>query len=57
MCTDEVTVSPVPCCGMAGDRGLRFPEMSGGGTASAVVAPPGEAIVIRDPSKGGNSTR
>ena len=23
-CAPSVTVSPVPCCGMAGDRGLRF---------------------------------
>eukprot|EP00281_Chroomonas_sp_CCMP1168_P023421 CAMPEP_0206227410 /NCGR_PEP_ID=MMETSP0047_2-20121206/8608_1 /ASSEMBLY_ACC=CAM_ASM_000192 /TAXON_ID=195065 /ORGANISM="Chroomonas mesostigmatica_cf, Strain CCMP1168" /LENGTH=1070 /DNA_ID=CAMNT_0053650559 /DNA_START=34 /DNA_END=3246 /DNA_ORIENTATION=+ len=56
-CAEEVTVSPVPCCGMAGDRGLRFPEMSGGGTASSVAVPPGDAMVIRDPSAGGNTTR
>merc|ERR1711966_179912 len=40
-CAAKVTLSPVPCCGMAGDRGLRYPEISGGGVASAVVAPPG----------------
>lgn len=52
-CAKEVTVSPVPCCGMAGDRGLRFPEMSGGGVASAVAAPPGEAMVLREPGMAG----
>ena len=65
-CASSVTVSPVPCCGMAGDRGLRchlarpalcargtdpgppgrYPEISGGGTASAVAAPPGPAMVL-----------
>lgn len=44
-CAKKVTMSPVPCCGMAGDRGLRYPEISGGGVASAVVAPPGAAVV------------
>jgi D-lactate dehydrogenase len=56
-CAKEVTVSPVPCCGMAGDRGLRYPEMSGGGVASAVASPPGEAMVIREPGmKNGGRT-
>jgi D-lactate dehydrogenase len=45
-CAPSVTVSPVPCCGMAGDRGLRYPEISGGGTASAVASPPGPAMVL-----------
>jgi len=45
-CASSVTVSPVPCCGMAGDRGLRYPEISGGGTSSAVAAPPGAAMVL-----------
>jgi len=55
-CSESVTMSPVPCCGAAGDRGLRFPEISGGGTASQVKVPSGAAMVIRDPSKGGNTT-
>jgi len=38
-------MSPVPCCGAAGDRGLRFPEISGGGTASQVVFVPRELIL------------
>ena len=28
-CAGSVTMSPVQCCGMAGDRGMRFPEISG----------------------------
>jgi D-lactate dehydrogenase len=28
-CADEVHPSGVPCCGMAGDRGLRLPELTG----------------------------
>uniref|UniRef100_A0A7S0W731 D-lactate dehydrogenase (cytochrome) n=1 Tax=Hemiselmis tepida TaxID=464990 RepID=A0A7S0W731_9CRYP len=56
-CATEVTISPVPCCGMAGDRGLRFPEMSGGGDASAVAAPPGEAMVLREPGSAGKGGR
>ena len=35
-CSESVTMSPVPCCGAAGDRGMRFPEISGGGVASQV---------------------
>jgi len=55
-CSESVTMSPVACCGAAGDRGLRFPEISGGGDRSQVAVPPGAAMVIRDPSKGGNTT-
>jgi len=55
-CSESVTMSPVPCCGAAGDRGLRFPEISGGGEASQVKVPSGAAMVLRDPSKGGNTT-
>lgn len=29
-CADEVVPTGVPCCGMAGDRGLRLPELTGG---------------------------
>ncbi len=29
MCAKEVTPSGIPCCGMAGDRGMRFPELTG----------------------------
>jgi D-lactate dehydrogenase len=29
-CADEVVPSGVPCCGMAGDRGMRYPELTGG---------------------------
>ena len=28
-CADEVTPSGIPCCGMAGDRGMRYPELTG----------------------------
>ena len=28
MCAKEVTPSGIPCCGMAGDRGMRFPELT-----------------------------
>lgn len=27
LCADEVVDSNIPCCGMAGDRGMRFPEL------------------------------
>jgi len=29
MCAKEVTPSGIACCGMAGDRGMRFPELTG----------------------------
>ncbi|KAK9807175.1 hypothetical protein WJX73_004038 [Symbiochloris irregularis] len=29
LCSKEVTNTQVPCCGMAGDRGMRFPELTG----------------------------
>ena len=29
LCAKEVTPSGIPCCGMAGDRGMRFPELTG----------------------------
>lgn len=29
MCAHEVVPSGVPCCGMAGDRGMRYPELTG----------------------------
>lgn len=29
MCADEVVPSNIPCCGMAGDRGMRYPELTG----------------------------
>ena len=29
MCAKDVTPSGIPCCGMAGDRGMRFPELTG----------------------------
>jgi len=28
MCAHEVIPSGIPCCGMAGDRGMRFPELT-----------------------------
>ena len=28
MCAREVHVTPIPCCGMAGDRGMRYPELT-----------------------------
>jgi len=29
LCADEVHATPIPCCGMAGDRGMRYPELTG----------------------------
>ena len=29
LCAEQVTPSGVPCCGMAGDRGMRYPELTG----------------------------
>mmetsp|Transcript_7949 Transcript_7949/g.26102 ORF Transcript_7949/g.26102 Transcript_7949/m.26102 type:complete len:1104 (-) Transcript_7949:322-3633(-) len=29
-CANEVSHTGIPCCGMAGDRGLRLPDLSGG---------------------------
>ncbi|KAH7615608.1 hypothetical protein Ndes2526B_g09647 [Nannochloris sp. 'desiccata'] len=29
MCAEEVVPSNIPCCGMAGDRGMRYPELTG----------------------------
>lgn len=29
MCAREVHATPIPCCGMAGDRGMRYPELTG----------------------------
>lgn len=29
-CAEEVHGSGIPCCGMAGDRGMRYPELTGG---------------------------
>lgn len=28
-CAHEVVPSGIPCCGMAGDRGMRYPELTG----------------------------
>jgi D-lactate dehydrogenase len=30
LCAGEVVPSGVPCCGMAGDRGMRYPELTAG---------------------------
>jgi len=29
LCAKEVHATPIPCCGMAGDRGMRYPELTG----------------------------
>lgn len=29
LCADNVVGSNIPCCGMAGDRGMRYPELTG----------------------------
>lgn len=29
MCAEKVTGTGIPCCGMAGDRGMRYPELTG----------------------------
>lgn len=29
LCADEVVPSGIPCCGMAGDRGMRYTELTG----------------------------
>ena len=28
LCANEVVPSGIPCCGMAGDRGMRYPELT-----------------------------
>jgi D-lactate dehydrogenase len=28
LCATEVHATPIPCCGMAGDRGMRYPELT-----------------------------
>merc|ERR1719440_80657 len=28
LCSHEVHATPIPCCGMAGDRGMRYPELT-----------------------------
>jgi len=28
LCAHEVHATPIPCCGMAGDRGMRYPELT-----------------------------
>jgi D-lactate dehydrogenase len=28
LCADNVVNTNVPCCGMAGDRGMRYPELT-----------------------------
>ena len=28
LCANNVTASGIPCCGMAGDRGMRYPELT-----------------------------
>jgi D-lactate dehydrogenase len=29
LCATEVVPTGIPCCGMAGDRGMRYPELTG----------------------------
>ena len=29
LCAENVVNTNVPCCGMAGDRGMRYPELTG----------------------------
>jgi D-lactate dehydrogenase len=29
LCANEVHASGIPCCGMAGDRGMRYTELTG----------------------------
>jgi len=29
LCSEDVVPTDIPCCGMAGDRGLRYPELTG----------------------------
>ena len=29
LCATDVHATPIPCCGMAGDRGMRYPELTG----------------------------
>ena len=33
MCAHDVHATPIPCCGMAGDRGMRYPELTGSSLA------------------------
>ena len=37
MCADNVHLSEVPCCGMAGDRGMRYPELTAAATQHMVL--------------------
>eukprot|EP01114_Cavostelium_apophysatum_P023243 TRINITY_DN8699_c1_g1_i1.p1 TRINITY_DN8699_c1_g1~~TRINITY_DN8699_c1_g1_i1.p1 ORF type:complete len:1011 (+),score=234.55 TRINITY_DN8699_c1_g1_i1:93-3035(+) len=39
-CCDGVSDSSVPCCGMAGDRGLAFPELTASATKPLRTIPP-----------------
>mmetsp|Transcript_55356 Transcript_55356/g.152422 ORF Transcript_55356/g.152422 Transcript_55356/m.152422 type:complete len:956 (-) Transcript_55356:423-3290(-) len=38
-CADEVHFSGIPCCGMAGDRGMRYPEISRDGSLQHLDLP------------------
>jgi D-lactate dehydrogenase len=47
-CAKEVVNTGISCCGMAGDRGIRFPEMG----QSACSAPLARALTDQKPSMG-----
>jgi D-lactate dehydrogenase len=38
LCATNVTPSNIPCCGMAGDRGMRFPELTAGSLQHLAVS-------------------
>lgn len=44
MCADNVVSTNVPCCGMAGDRGMRYPELT---AASLQVSHPAILCVLQ----------
>ena len=39
MCANNVHLSGVPCCGMAGDRGMRYPELTASSTQHMSLPP------------------
>jgi D-lactate dehydrogenase len=51
-CARHVTPSGVPCCGMAGDRGMRYPELTAAALQhldTAGCAPPLSLIMLSGP--------
>ena len=48
MCAGNVVNTNVPCCGMAGDRGMRYPELTAASLqVGAVVGRSGSWIALQ----------